>query len=383
MGPSSGRLAQPDIARGFVDRDAETIDRRRREQIMGESIVDMSRDFFCQIVRPILEREFPAETTRTAFGVFGLGSEALRMDDGYSQDHHWGIRVDALMPRDVFESKRAEMLRVLGANLPASFRGHQMGEGVVAGAGIAPDTLGGFLQRTIGIEYAPRTDAEWLGLPEEDIVHVINGEVWHDPSGDFTAIRQGLSAYYPEPVWKRRIAHWCRYYSGMGTYALKRAVLRGNELFAGIAFARAIRLGIQLAFLLDRQYFPYDKWLLTFFERLPRLYERLGPIADEAVRLSTPWDRKLELLDRFSDVLDETMVADGIIDRHPKFAGSDTSGYRLMEHAYKEILGNLPSALKTITPLRDQVFLERFVVGYVDSIDAETWHEALGLRPSS
>jgi len=49
----------------------------------------------------------------------------------------------------------------------------------------------------------------------------------------------------------RRIAHWCRYFSGKGSYALHRALLRHNEYFAGVAFAKSLRLGIQLSFLLD------------------------------------------------------------------------------------------------------------------------------------
>jgi uncharacterized protein DUF4037 len=179
----------------------------------------------------------------------------------------------------------------------------------------------------------------------------------------------------------RRIAHWCRYYSGMGAYALKRAILRDNELYATITFARALRLGVQLAFLLDRRYYPYDKWLLAFFERLPRMADRLGPIVAEAARLATPWERKLALLDQMSDVLDATMVEDGIIAPHPPFAGSASSGYRLLEHAYAELIQKLPDEVKTIVPVWDQVYWERFHSGYVDTLDMETWDRLLNLTP--
>ena len=43
-----------------------------------DTIIDVSRGFFLEVVRPILEREFPEETAQTAFGLFGYGSEALR-----------------------------------------------------------------------------------------------------------------------------------------------------------------------------------------------------------------------------------------------------------------------------------------------------------------
>jgi hypothetical protein len=346
---------------------------------MSASIIDISHDFFDQIVKPILEEEYPNELAQMTCGVFGIGSEALRLDDEYSRDHHWGLRIDALMPEDVFTRKREAIMATLSANIPSTFQGHELGEGLVAGAGMAPDILPGFLSRTIGIDHPPETNEEWLNIPEEDIIHVVNGEVWHDPAGQFTAIRQKLEGYYPEPVRLRRMAHWCRYFSGMGTYALKRALLRNNEFYAAVSFGKTIRWGIQIAFMLDKQYYPYDKWIMAFFKRLPRLYEPLQPITDEAVKLSTSWERKLELLDQMADILDQTMVADGIIRPHPKFTGSPTSGYRIMENAYQEIIKQLPDDIKTIIPLWDQIYLEKFVVGYVDSIDQATWHGALNL----
>jgi hypothetical protein len=236
-----------------------------------------------------------------------------------------------------------------------------------------------FLRRTIGMDHIPQTYAEWLSLPEEDIIHIVNGEVWHDPDGTFTGIRQALLAYYPEPVRRRRIAHWCRYFSGMGTYALKRALLRHDEFYATTRFASALRWGVQLAFLLDRRYFPYDKWLLTYFKRLPRLSAPLLPIVDEAVQLSTPWERKLDLLHAMSDVLDATLIADGLIQPHPPFTGSPTSGYRLLEHAYAEIIQGLPEEVKDVVPVWDQIYLEQFHSRYVDGLDMAAWDRLLCL----
>ena len=347
---------------------------------MSESIIDISRQFFEEIVLPILQRHFPQETAQTAFGVFGYGSEALRLDDEFSRDHHWGLRIDALMPKAVFTSRREEMLRVLAENLPAAYQGHSLREGHLIGAGLAPDNLEDFLLRTIGLDRAPQSHAEWLQILEEDIIHVINGEVWHDPAGSFSQVRQLFADYYPEPVRLRRIAHWCRFFSGMGTYALKRAILRQNDFYATTRFSNAIRLGIQLAFLLDKQYFPYDKWLMHYFARLPRLAAPMLPLVEEAVRLDTSWERKLALLYQIADILDETMVADGIIAPHQKFRPSPTSGYRLQEHAYAEIIQGLPADLKGIVPVWDQVHMERFHSRYVDSVPLAAWDDLLQLN---
>lgn len=349
---------------------------------MSESIIDVSRAFFEEVVRPALEREFPAEMSEMVFGVFGYGSEVLRLDDAHSRDHHWGLRINALMPAEMYSTRAEPMMQALAARLPATFRGHTLREGYTKWSGLELSSLERHLQQTIGIDHAPRTYVEWLGIPEEDITHVVGGEVWYDPSGRFSAIREVLGGYYPEPVRLRRIAHWCRYYSGMGTYALKRAILRDNELYAVTTFARAIKLGVQLAFLIDKQYFPYDKWLMAYFEQLPRMAARLRPLVDEAVRLSTPWERKLALLDQISDVLDDALVEDGVIAPHPKLAGSESSGYRLLERAYAEIIQKLPAEIQTVVPVWDQIYWESFHSAYVATIDMQTWQGLLNLKPS-
>ncbi|HZQ10011.1 MAG TPA: DUF4037 domain-containing protein [Anaerolineae bacterium] len=347
---------------------------------MPESILDISHAFFDEIVFPILEREFPSETAQTTFGVFGYGSEVLRLDDHYSRDHHWGIRINALMPEEVYQTRRAIILQRVGAQIPAEWRGHTLQESFSHTSGLDIARLEGHLLRTIGIDHPPQTYAEWLAIPEEDITHIVGGEVWHDPLGKFSAVRAALNAYYPEPVRLRRIAHWCRYYSGMGAYALKRAILRKNDYYCNITFTRAIRLAVQLAFLLDKQYFPYDKWTFAYFQRLPRLAAPLEPLVTEAVKLETPWERKLEILNEISDVFDKRMVEDGIIPPHPKMRGSESSGYRLMEHAYAEILKKLPLELAMTVPTWDQIYFERWHSGYVTSLDMDVWDGLLNLK---
>ena len=348
---------------------------------LSQSIIDVSHQFFNEIVKPILLEHFPDETAQTAFGVFGYGSEVLGLDDQYSSDHHWGLRINALIPDYLVSIRKERMLQAVADNLPDTYQGHALREGYTGVKSLEIDSLEGFLQRTVGIISPPESYQEWLAIPEEDVTHVVNGEIWFDPSGCFSTIRRTFNAYYPEPVRLRRIAHWCRYFSGMGSYALKRAILRNNEYYAAVAFGKAIRWGIQLAFMLDKTYYPYDKWLMTYLEQLPRLGTPLLPLVTEAVKLSTPWERKYELLNQLADVLDQTMVADGIIKPHPQFAESPTSGYRLLEHAYAEIIQSLPTDIQTVVPVWDQIYLEEFHSGYVASLDIAAWDNVLNLRP--
>ena len=344
------------------------------------SIIDESHAFFDEVVLPLLQQHFAAETKHMAAGFFGYGSEVLRLDDEYSTDHHFGLRVNALLPEDVFNAKGTSIEDMLADQLPQVWRGRELREGYTRTKGVALQSLEYHLKSTIGLDHPPKTHADWLSIPEEDITHVVAGEVWHDPSGRFSAVRHALSDYYPEPVRIRRLAHWCRYFSGMGVYALKRALLRDNMLYASTTFARSLRWGVQMAFLLDSTYAPYDKWMTEMFHRLPRMGKRLAHIVEEAPKLSTSWERKLDLLHDMSDILDAAMVEDGLIAPHPKYKASETSGYRLLESAYAELIKKCPPEIKGTVPQWEQVHWESFHSSFVDGVNMNDWRRALVLE---
>ena len=343
-------------------------------------IIDESRAFWGEVVAPLLQARFPDAAAQMAAGFFGYGSEVLRLDDQYSTDHHFGLRVNALLPAAVLASDGAAIEDMLAAELPQVWRGRELREGYTRTKGVALASLEHHLSTTIGLHHPPQSLTEWLAIPEEDITHVVAGEVWHDPSGQFSAVRGALAAYYPEPVRLRRLAHWCRYFSGMGVYALKRALLRDNMLYASTTFARSLRWGVQIAFMLDRRYYPYDKWLTDMFFRLPRMGARLAHIVEVAPLLSTGWDEKLDLLHQMSDILDQAMVEDGLIAPHPIYRVSPTSGYRLLESAYGELIRKCPAEIVGIVPQWEQVHWESFHAGFVNEVDQADWRRMLVLE---
>lgn len=344
------------------------------------SIIDESHAFWTDVVQPLLQTHHPDETAQMAAGFYGYGSEVLRLDDEYSTDHHFGLRVNILLPQALMDTNGKAIEASLATHLPHQWRDRQLREGYTRTKGVALASLDHHLLATIGLNHPPETLTDWLQIPEEDITHIVAGEVWHDPSGAFSAIRRALNAYYPEPVRLRRLAHWSRYFSGMGVYALKRALLRQNTLYASTAFARSLRWGVQMAFLLDKTYYPYDKWLTERFHRLPRMGPRLGHIVEAAPLLSTGWEEKLTLLHQMSDILDHTMVEDGLIAPHPKYKASDTSGYRLLESAYAELIQKCPAEIKTLIPQWEQVHWESFHSGFVDRVDLSDWRRMLVLE---
>jgi fermentation-respiration switch protein FrsA (DUF1100 family) len=343
--------------------------------------ITLGQSFFEEVVKPALAEMFPDALSQAACGRFGWGSECLGMDDAVSRDHHWGPRVDVLLPDALCNAQGDRIMMQVSARFPERYRGFPLEAGHVGVPGLAVEGLGAFLTRMIGCTSAPETAKDWLDLPEEDITHVVNGAVWHDPSGAFTTVREVLDAYYPHDVWVRRIAHWCRYASGMGLYALHRATLRENHQYAQWTFARCVKLSLELGFLLNRTYFPYDKWLFPAFRRLPRIAPQMAPLVEQACAPGVSWRQRHDLCCRMHDLLDEELVASGLVPSHPRFGASTTSGYRLLEYEYYHLLRSLPAEIQARVPRTEQVFFESFTTGYVAALKVDDWQRMLHLEP--
>ena len=223
--------------------------------------------------------------------------------------------------------------------------------------------------------------ATGYSAPEEDIIHVINGEIWLDELGTFSHIRSVLGEYYPEPVRLRRIAHWCRYFSGMGAYALKRAILRDNEYYATIVFSRAVRWAVQLAFYAGLSITPTISGRIPFLSACTPLCTPLGPLVAESVRLFTPWG-----------------VA-GVAQPNSRRAGSatwwkTTSSSRIPSSPNRPLPAiacsnmptprssrKLPPELRGMTPVWEQIYWEQNHSLFVASLDLPTWDSMLNLHP--
>jgi hypothetical protein len=98
------------------------------------------------------------------------------------------------------------------------------------------------------------------------------GRVWHDGTGELTRLR-ALLHWYPDHIWRYLLrAQWRRIEQEEAFPG--RCAEVGDELGSRVVAARLAREVMHLAFLIEREYMPYSKWLGTAFARLgiaPRL----------------------------------------------------------------------------------------------------------------
>ena len=84
--------------------------------------LELSRQFYLQAVRPLLEARFPG--LPYAAGLIGSGSEVLGFDTEMSSDHHWGPRVMLFLQNETGPDVRLEIEQILADHLPVSFMGY-------------------------------------------------------------------------------------------------------------------------------------------------------------------------------------------------------------------------------------------------------------------
>lgn len=241
---------------------------------------EISVEFIREIVWPLLARRLPRDCDRLAVAVVGTGSDVAGLDDDISRDHHWGPRANVMvLPRDA-ASLIPAVRNLLASALPAQFRGYPVATGLAIMAGAVCTSVDQFFEYFLGTTELPRTDREWLGLCEVDLRHVTGGEVVIDGPGELTRRRAHL-AYYPDNVWKKRIADWCMYVTGRDApYNLHRVARRDDSLTGSIYKALYLKQAMELCYMLNREYAPYTKWLNRTYRTLPRFAADVAPLLD-------------------------------------------------------------------------------------------------------
>ena len=129
----------------------------------------------------------------------------------------------------------------------------------------------GFFEKFLGTGKLPETAFEWLLLPESSLAACTNGQVWYDPSGEFTAFRNKLLGFYPEDALRKKIAARAAVMSQAGQYNLLRAIKRNDRVSAALSAARFIEASLSMIHLLNRRYMPFYKWAFRSAQSLPIL----------------------------------------------------------------------------------------------------------------
>lgn len=230
--------------------------------------LELSRRYYETYGREMLA-QFPELEKEYAVGLVGRGSECFGFDDEISKDHDYGPSFCIWLRREVYEKYGTKVQKAY-EDMPAEFSGvpgrvmEETGQGRVGAL-----CLEDFYYGLLGTEHVPQTNLEWLRLQDEHLSTATNGEVFEDRSGVFSRMREGLLSYYPEDVRIKKITARMARMSRAGQYNYMRAIRRGERVAAELFLHEFIRESMQLVYLLNRRYAPFDKWIHKGMKELP------------------------------------------------------------------------------------------------------------------
>lgn len=219
--------------------------------------IELARAFYTEVAAPLVGR------TPHAAALLGTGSDVLGFDTERSTDHGWGPRLQVF----VDSAEVVRLARAIDEGLPHEFRGWPTRFGwddVPESHHVEVAALEEWLRARLGFHPLHRmTENHWLTVPQQVLLEITQGAVFHDEPGELTAAREAL-AWYPDDVWLWLMACQWRRIDQEEPF-VGRAAEVDDELGSRIVAARLVRDLVRLCFLQERRYAPYSKWLGTAF----------------------------------------------------------------------------------------------------------------------
>lgn len=236
------------------------------------SVMELCKAYYETYGAPMIQNEFTAYQNKIAVGLFGEGSECFGFDDEISLDHDCGPAFCMFVTRETYK-EIGEALTKAYESLPRIFAGRMRQEMRYAKGRVGVVIIEEFFQRLTGGIGIPETLEQWRNVPEYGLACLVNGDVFADPEGIVSKNRSKLMQYYPEQIWREKLAKCLMECAQTGQYNYARMMARKQGVTAQIVLAEYMKQIMQCIYLMNRTYAPYYKWIHEGMKQLPILPE--------------------------------------------------------------------------------------------------------------
>ena len=228
-----------------------------------------SRNFYDNIIAPVIREKFAEYEDRIAVGIVGEGSDCFGYDDFISRDHDFGTGVVMWLTDDDYEAIGSRLSMEYNSII-AKQPGNNLTERLKERRGVM--TISGFYSNILGIDCdtvsCKLTEDDWYMLDHNCLATAVNGEVYRDDLGEFSAFRKMILDYYPDNIWKIRIVNELHKFSMTLQVNYARCMSRKDTVAARLCHMQGLEASMQLYFLMKRVYAPYYKWIYRRLEEL-------------------------------------------------------------------------------------------------------------------
>ena len=244
--------------------------------------LELCEAFYEEFGKPMIREKFPEYEHLIAVGLVGEGSECFGFDDQVSRDHDFGPGFCLWLTDPVYDEIGEKLQRAYD-ELPTTYMGVTRFTTLRAQKRVGVFRIGDFYESLIGLKDVPTTQNQWLFLDDYRLATAVNGKVFKDDLGEFSRIRKGILAYYPEEVRLKKIARQAALMAQSGQYNYSRMFGRGEKVTAAIALSEFMKHTMAMVYLLNRTYAPFYKWMHKGMERLailPEIRDILNALVD-------------------------------------------------------------------------------------------------------
>ncbi len=294
-----------------------------------KSNLELSYDYYMNKVKPLLMKEFKDDYPRMAIGMVGEGSDCYGFDDDISKDHDLDIGFCIWLNNEDYNK--------IGNKLNDFYESLSLHHGLLKnrrGVFNINDFYNSLLETECDFEGNGKID---LSLIDEYKLSVCtNGLVFEDGLGLFSKIRNQLLDYYPDKLWREKIANVLHYYSQYAQCNYERMIKRNDFISASLCKIKAIEVTMDFVYLLNRRYAPYYKWKRKGLENMS-LGQSIISILDELVNLDIDNSGKtIELFELIADVFRKELIRLNLISGDDLFL--ETYIQQVLNDDYKDII---------------------------------------------
>ncbi len=272
----------------------------------GDSLSGLAlcRGYYETYGAPMILAQFPDYADKIAVGLAGEGSDCFGFDDALSADHDYGPGFCMWVDEETFKAI-GEKLQAAYEALPQEFLGVRrtetaMGKGRRGVKTISAFYKGYYIEESAAAEQVPKThravgtaghvvkdqeasmaaaeearteintarlgDGFWETMEDAALSALVNGQVWRDDAGIFSALREKLQAGYPPALQYQKLAQSMSRFSQAGQYNLMRMAKRGDAFTANLLLQRALSEAMYLQHFIENRFPPHEKWLKKSLE---------------------------------------------------------------------------------------------------------------------
>lgn len=263
--------------------------------------LDLCEIFFREQVEPLVRGVLPGVSI--AAGRIDYGSDVLGYDTELSRDHAWGPQVTLYLSDENVIAYENILNEALHERLPLECRGYSTrmttdpiwrpSSDATGRPRVRIESVRSFIERELGfLPGSPVSFADWLAIPAQKLRVITSGRLFVDDSKELTRVQDSLR-WYPHDLWLHVMAAQWRGLFDRAPFAGRCAHV-GDMWGASDNASEMLRRLVCLAFLIEKKYPPYNKWLGTALKELT-IGAELISLADR-VRVARSWPEQEDAL---------------------------------------------------------------------------------------